>query len=735
MKRILFAFVVSFCSLFLFVSGSYAYTSGMSASVVVGQSSFTGNSADQGGATSGYGYNYNMGMVVIGNKLLVSDSFNYRILVYNTFPTSNNAHPDVVIGQPNFTAHDWNQGLAQPAANTLSSVYGLATDGTKLFVADGGNNRVLIFNRVPTSNNASADVVIGQTDMSNDTSWDATANTVSNPGMITYDRTSGKLLVSSYSHHRVLVYNKVPTTNGAAADVVIGQPNMTTRTSGTSSTKINNPEGMRVVDGKLILADLSNHRVLIYNSIPTVNGAAADVVIGQQNFTSGSGNQGGSAAANTLWYPYDVDYSNGELFIQDAGNNRVLVFNGIPPSNNASAYKVIGQPNLTTTSSGTSAEKLNDDEGQIAVANNRLFVGDSSSNRVVIFETSTLGLASNPEVDAQATSATILWKTNDAMSSLVEYGTSSLLGSLSTLANRNGVTEHQITLNGLSECTTYNYKAISNAATSNTAVSDTRTFTTKGSCSSFKSKWSSNNGDSFTFEPALDNYVNVGNYPTFVFTRAKDDSNGISSYQILVKDAGGIERTLIDNIPDSSSQENNENDDRAIFYDFGGNKISVRGKAERFKLENGAYKWRVKAINGKGAAILSSDRTLLVNTRQAVFSNKELNFPLSLLQVGSNKTNLVSYDYSSKPSKTLIVNSKPTFYGITNSAAHVKLSLVRNMGTWNDTYTFETNANDQSRFGINVAPALPKGTYTAEISATNDSGDYVELPTITMQVK
>ena len=38
-------------------------------------------------------------------------------------------------------------------------------DGTKLFIADTRNNRVLIYNSIPTENNASADVVIGQPDM------------------------------------------------------------------------------------------------------------------------------------------------------------------------------------------------------------------------------------------------------------------------------------------------------------------------------------------------------------------------------------------------------------------------------------------------------------------------------------------------------------------------------------------------------------------------------------------
>ena len=38
--------------------------------------------------------------------------------------------------------------------------------------------------------------------------------------------------------------------------------------------------------GKLYVADTQDNRILIYNKIPTTNNAAADVVVGQPNFTS-----------------------------------------------------------------------------------------------------------------------------------------------------------------------------------------------------------------------------------------------------------------------------------------------------------------------------------------------------------------------------------------------------------------------------------------------------------------
>jgi hypothetical protein len=38
------------------------------------------------------------------------------------------------------------------------------SDGTRLFIADGGNDRVLIYKTIPTQNAAAADVILGQPD-------------------------------------------------------------------------------------------------------------------------------------------------------------------------------------------------------------------------------------------------------------------------------------------------------------------------------------------------------------------------------------------------------------------------------------------------------------------------------------------------------------------------------------------------------------------------------------------
>ncbi len=65
----------------------------------------------------------------------------------------------VVIGQPDFTSGNPNQG-GGPMGNTIASASGGASGS--FYVADAVNHRILGFNTVPTTNNATADFVLGR---------------------------------------------------------------------------------------------------------------------------------------------------------------------------------------------------------------------------------------------------------------------------------------------------------------------------------------------------------------------------------------------------------------------------------------------------------------------------------------------------------------------------------------------------------------------------------------------
>ncbi len=458
MRKLLFVILAIFL---FFPSSVLAYSTNMNASVVIGQTGFTGATANQGGSVGANTLSFTTGVVIIGSKLVVSDNANSRVLVFNTIPTSSNAAPDVVIGQADFTHGSANQG-GSVGANTLNTPQGLATDGTKLFVADYLNRRVLIYNTVPTSNNASADVVIGQPDMQTvNVAVSQTSTKV--PINIAYDSSSGKLIIadSSVTANRVLIYNQVPTTNSAPADVVVGQQNFTSGSANQGGSigpnTLSQAINVLVANSKLLISDASNNRVLVFNSIPTSNNASADVVIGQADFTYGSANQGGSVGANTLSSPYGLAYDGTKLFVSETNNNRALIFSGIPVSNNISAYKVIGQADFTHSSANqggsTSANTLNLPKA-MSVINNQLFVPDGSNNRLLIFYNfphtiTASSIGSTTSNNGPTISGTVDASTSDTPLTGVQYqvDSNSTTGSWQSCT---GTTSYSCTLSGLS---------------------------------------------------------------------------------------------------------------------------------------------------------------------------------------------------------------------------------------------------------------------------------------------
>ncbi len=124
--------------------------------------------------------------------------------------------------------------------------------------------------------------------------YTAAANQLCNPVSVTAD--ASHVYVADLGFNRVLIWNEIPASNGQNADVVLGQPDMTsaiannpsictnTGDQGVCSSNLNFPR-FALSDGtRLFVADGGNDRVLIFNTIPTQNGVAANEVLGQPIF-------------------------------------------------------------------------------------------------------------------------------------------------------------------------------------------------------------------------------------------------------------------------------------------------------------------------------------------------------------------------------------------------------------------------------------------------------------------
>ncbi len=86
----------------------------------------------------------------------------------------------------------------------------------------------------------------------------------------------GKLAVTDRFNNRVLIWNSIPSAN-TAPDLVLGQANFTTHNSGTGLNNLDFPGQVVITpDGKVLIADSDNNRVLVWTSFPTISGQPAD---------------------------------------------------------------------------------------------------------------------------------------------------------------------------------------------------------------------------------------------------------------------------------------------------------------------------------------------------------------------------------------------------------------------------------------------------------------------------
>ena len=102
---------------------------------------------------------------------------------------------------------------------------------------------------------------------------------------------------------------------------VVGQTSFTTNVfpgDTPTAASLRGPNGVWIQNGQLFVADTQNDRVLIYNSIPTSNGAAADIVLGQPNMTTyvqvNIADQTTSAASNNLLTPVSVTSDGTDVY-------------------------------------------------------------------------------------------------------------------------------------------------------------------------------------------------------------------------------------------------------------------------------------------------------------------------------------------------------------------------------------------------------------------------------------
>jgi len=428
--------------------------SGQSASRILGicEPGIAPETATSCAATNGYGLvnpsnnSGATGMFSDGAHLFVADTGNHRIVEYDVpgnwpAPPNPGQSPQVVqdsppilavFGQPNMTTGKANQGLPEPTAGTFSSPTGGAFNcstsscvGSDMWVVDNGNNRLLGI-PIQGASYTTAAHLVGQLDypyfqpnlIEGRELFLTSGNSAGGDVAIDHSSNPPHLYIADTFNNRILGFNNALTVKpGVRADIVIGQ----TALGGQAGTQfyralVNNPKndpqlqtqtglnlpGGVIVDanGNLWVADSGNSRVLRFPA-PFASGNSAEIpnlVLGQQDFIS----QNIDAGPQFMSFPYGLAlFANGSLAVSDVAFNRVVIFkkpSGSDFQSGVSADIVLGQTSFSNIQPSPAVAGLNGPRHMGVDSSDRLYVADASNNRMVVYNnplTSANGTASS----------------------------------------------------------------------------------------------------------------------------------------------------------------------------------------------------------------------------------------------------------------------------------------------------------------------------------------------------
>lgn len=442
---------------------SSSLTKGNPANKVIGQRDFSSNLAQGPGHDLSSGLTFPTGVAVdSAGNLYVIDAGNNRIVRYpNPFTqTTDPPSLDLVIGQKTQSSGNQpNEGLPKPTAKTLSMTPGgsvlrtaIAFDAQgNLWVTDAGNNRVL---RFPVAQLAAgtiepaADLVLGQPDFISNTvgpcgNCQINTSVLLQPQSLAFD-SSGALYVAD-GYARVLYY--ATPSNGFPASKILGvtptpAPGQQSRPIPNEYTLgnnfVNSPLAVFTSGTTVFVADTLANRVVRYSSAAqytptdTAPSPRSEAVIGQVDFLTGKPNRGlGQADANTLVLPSGGVFDTaGNLWLTDAGNNRVLSYPSNPTLTFTSANVVVGQtdfpfvaPNLIE---GREVWIYNSTPGGGIVVDKsstppHLYIADTYNNRILGFRDARAVGTDARSILTQKADLVIGQPANDFFRSIINY--------------------------------------------------------------------------------------------------------------------------------------------------------------------------------------------------------------------------------------------------------------------------------------------------------------------------
>ncbi|MFN0102103.1 MAG: hypothetical protein ACKV2U_08435 [Bryobacteraceae bacterium] len=363
------------------------------------------------------------GVFANSSGIFVVDSQVHRIVRYDPFeqwPEETALVPSppakAVFGQPDLLSFRPNRGGREANETALQNPTGVAVAGNELYVADSGNNRVMVLS-LNGPNVGAGTRVFGQLGFnyrsvnlvegrelflaSGASALPFGAGSVFAGGAVIIDRASNppRLYISDTFNNRILGFADARVVKpGDAADLVIGQTSQ-------FETKVNSPtadadqltdQGLLVpggiavdANGNLYVADSGNGRVLRFSrpfDQPQKYGQRANLVLGQ----SGLNIKITDPTQRNMARPYGLAFTvDGHLMVSDLSHNRVLLFRRAATgdfSSGQAASTVFGQRDFVSSGAGTEETRFNTPMHIASDSDDRLYVCDPGNRRVAIFD-------------------------------------------------------------------------------------------------------------------------------------------------------------------------------------------------------------------------------------------------------------------------------------------------------------------------------------------------------------
>lgn len=333
-------------------------------------------------------FNHPTGLSSDGNNLMVCDRFNNRVLIWNTAPTTWNDEPDLVLGQPDLTSNfpgTSKSELNWPGAVSVSS-------GGQIAIADSYNHRVLLWNSYPTSSGETADISINLHEISSTWGWpwgvwtDGTKlAVVATQGMSilfwnSFPTSDNQLPDFTISHPEFGTPRQI--SSDGSTYFFVGDHNSSLTPSGNATyfwnsypTVSNQPydfyrndwlSGHKLSTGELVATGIG---IYTWNTMPTTGTYNPDEEIWPNYFSNGDGPS--------------VTEANGRTYMVNYNGNNILVYDNPPSSSSLHPDFAIGVNNYQEHNTLDSIGYVQNPS--LTTDGTRLFVGSDFDSDIHIY--------------------------------------------------------------------------------------------------------------------------------------------------------------------------------------------------------------------------------------------------------------------------------------------------------------------------------------------------------------